>query len=126
MRTLRSLELVALFVQTQTTASPLQAEAHDEHHGMNHTTSPVHGVDASRKINGQLRIGLIGEAKVPGPIIISAGRRGCSGPVVCCIGNALAKDTLVIVWLILVGCRCFCKDDLFNKPNPTNLFTFCV
>ena len=52
--------------------------------------------------------------------IISAGRRGGSGPVVCCIGNALAKDTFAIVWLILLGCRCFCKGDLFNKTNPSN------
>ena len=82
------------------------------------TTEPL---QKSRTEQGR---GIPGAA--PSSSIISAGRRGCSGPVVCCIGNALAKDTFVIVWLILVGCRCFCKDDLFNKPNPINLFTFCV
>ena len=82
------------------------------------TTEPL---QKSRTEQGR---GIPGAA--PSSSIISAGRRGCSGPVVCCIGNALAKDTFVIVWLILVGCRCFCKDDLFNKPNPINLFAFCV
>ena len=78
MRTHRSLELVALVLQTQTTASPLQAEARDEHHGMNHMTSPAHGVDASRKINGQLC--RIGEAKSQGPSLNLTRIRPC-GPL---------------------------------------------